>query len=157
VPLVTVEEVIPAPAADAWNLILDIEAYPHLMEHVHSVHILEQGPGYRLSEWEVNLKGCVMRWVEREEADEEKLRINYRQIKGEMAAFEGYWQLEPLNDRTTKVTLAVQFDIGIPLMSDMLNPVAERALRDNSLRVLRSLASRFNDPASQKVPTPHAV
>jgi ribosome-associated toxin RatA of RatAB toxin-antitoxin module len=157
VPLVKVEEVIPAPAADAWNLILDIEAYPHLMEHVHSVRILEQGLGYRVSEWEVNLKGCAMHWVEREETNEEKLRIDYRQIKGEMAAFEGYWQLEPLNDCTTKVTLTVQFDIGIPLMSDMLNPVAERALQDNSLRMLRSLASQFNDSAIQKVPTPHPV
>lgn len=148
-PLVEVAEVISAPVHRVWELVNDIESYPRLMEHVRSARIVERGPNYRVSAWEVNLKGCIMRWVEREETDSATCRIEYRQIEGEMAVFEGYWQLERLTDDTTRATLSVQFDIGIPLLSQMLNPVAERAIRDNSRNMLLSLASEAESRAVQ--------
>jgi len=34
---------------------------------------------------------------------------------------------------------AVRFEIGMPMLADMLNPVAARALRDNSEQMLREI------------------
>ena len=111
------------------------------MDHVRSVRVLERGVDYRLIAWEVDCRGFVMRWVEREEINRARHRIDYRQVKGDLAQFEGYWQIEPLDGERTRVTLAVQFEIGIPMLSDMINPVAERAIRDNSQKMLDALAS----------------
>jgi hypothetical protein len=41
------------------------------------------------------------------------------------------------------VTLNVDFDIGIPLLADMLNPVASAALRENSQQMLAALEQRL--------------
>ena len=97
-PLVEVAEVIPAPVQRVWDVVNDVESYPRLMEHVQSLQVLERGPAYRLTEWVCDLKGCVMRWVEREEFDRDTYRVEYHQLEGDLAAFEGFWQLEPLSD-----------------------------------------------------------
>ena len=39
----------------------------------------------------------------------------------------------------THVRLTVMFEIGIPLLADMLNPVAQRALRENCTDMLRGI------------------
>ncbi|MGA7732799.1 MAG: aromatase/cyclase [Chloroflexia bacterium] len=149
-PLVEVDEIMQAPVDMVWEVVNDVEAYPRLMEHVRSLKVLEHGPNYRHLAWEVDLKGCVMSWVEREEIDHERYRIDYRQIEGDLAEFEGYWQLEPLTADTCRATLAVQFDIGIPMLSEMINPIAERAIRDNSLKMLHSLGSEAASEAERE-------
>ena len=41
------------------------------------------------------------------------------------------------------MSLHVDFDIGIPLLSDLLNPVASDALRENAAQMLRALERRL--------------
>jgi coenzyme Q-binding protein COQ10 len=147
--LVEVTEVTPLPIEQVWNVVNDVESYPRLMDHVRSLEVLERGPNFRVTAWEVDLKGCVMRWVEREEIDPERYRIEYRQTKGDLAVFEGYWQLQQLPDQTCQTMLSVQFDIGIPMLSEMLNPIAERTIRDNSQKMLNSLAAHAVQQAAQ--------
>src|SRR5437870_4879347 len=108
-PLVEVDESMPAPAHQIWELINDVEGYSRLMDHVRSLEVLERGPNHRLTAWEVELKGCIMRWVEREEIDPERYRIEYRQVEGDLAEFEGYWQIYPVTDGASRVVLSVRF------------------------------------------------
>jgi ribosome-associated toxin RatA of RatAB toxin-antitoxin module len=140
-PVVRVEQRVAAPVDAVWGVVSDVEARTRLMGHMRSVEVRETGPGYRVTAWEVDIKGCAMRWTEREEIDHERLRIDYHLIEGDLAQMEGHWQLEPLPDGVVNVVLSVSFDIGMPELSDMLDPVAERAIRENSLAMLASLAA----------------
>jgi ribosome-associated toxin RatA of RatAB toxin-antitoxin module len=152
-PLVEVTDVIPADARRVWDAINDVEAFPRVMSHVRSLKILETGPDYRVTAWEIDCKGFIMRWTEREESDFSRLRIDYRQIEGDMSVFEGFWQLRALAADSTEVTLSVQFEIGIPMLSEMLNPVAERAIQENSRKMLASLAAEVA-PTQDAAATP---
>jgi ribosome-associated toxin RatA of RatAB toxin-antitoxin module len=154
-PLVTVVEVMPAPVNRVWEVVNDIESYPRLMKHVRSVEVRERGLNYRVSTWEVELKGCIMRWIEHEEINAAQYRIEYHQVEGEMQTFEGIWQLEQQTDETTRVTLSVQFDVGIPSLCEMLNPICERAILDSSQGMLLSLASAATQQPAR--PTPHGT
>jgi ribosome-associated toxin RatA of RatAB toxin-antitoxin module len=140
VPTVEVRETLGAPIERVWSLIRDLGAYPHLMEPVRALDILEEGDGWTLSAWEVELKGSVLKWIEREEIDPARHRIDYHQVEGDFLEFAGHWQLEALSPAETEAVLVVRFDIGIPMLAEMLDPVAERAIRENSRRMLRSLA-----------------
>jgi ribosome-associated toxin RatA of RatAB toxin-antitoxin module len=140
-PFVEVDEVMPAPVEKIWDLINDVESHPHLMEHVRSVEVLERSSTHRRTAWEIELKGCVVRWVEHEDIDAERYRIDYHQIEGDMGQFEGCWQLERLSDESSRATLTVSFDVGLPSLGEMIDPIAERAIRDNSLSMLHSLAA----------------
>jgi coenzyme Q-binding protein COQ10 len=149
-PLVEVDEIISAPVQRVWDVLNDVEAYQHLMDHVRSIQVLEHGSNYRHTSWEVDLKGCIMRWVEREDVDAARYRIDYKQIEGDLAQFEGYWQLEPLAGQTCRAMLTVQFDIGIPMLSEMIDPVAERVIRDNSRAMLLSIGAAAREASLQE-------
>jgi len=140
-PTIDVTEVITAPVEKVWALINDVESYPRFMEHVRSLKVLEHGADYRISDWEIDCKGFIMRWTEREELFPDRWRTEYRNIDGDLEVFEGSWQLEVLDADTTRASLTVRFEIGVPMLCDMLNPVAERAIRANSQKMLASLAS----------------
>jgi ribosome-associated toxin RatA of RatAB toxin-antitoxin module len=142
-PLVEVTERVDAPIARVWEVVNDIESYPEMMEPVISIEVLDDGPDYRVARWEIELKGCVMGWVERESVSSEQYRIDFQQAKGEgdLEEFDGYWQLSQLSESSTSVTLSVHFEIGMPMLSEMLDPVAEQAIRDNSRSMLTALAS----------------
>jgi ribosome-associated toxin RatA of RatAB toxin-antitoxin module len=139
VPLINVVELLKAPIGTVWELICDVEAYPRIMEPVRLVTVLSNEDNWTIAEWEVELKGSILRWTEKEIRDHANYSIVYHQIDGDLDKLEGYWKLQKLDDFTTEAVLVIDFEIGIPMLKDMLNPIAERALRDNARIMLRSL------------------
>jgi ribosome-associated toxin RatA of RatAB toxin-antitoxin module len=145
-PHVAVELSIAAPPEAIWAAVIDVESYPDSMENVRSVQIVrETGPSTRTTAWSVHLKGSVLEWTEEERIDNDALRVSFQQVSGDFADFSGYWKVRSADaGRTSVVTLNVDFEIGIPLLADMLNPVAAAALRENSQQMLAALAQRLS-------------
>lgn len=128
---------IKAPAACVWQAVVDIEGYPEAMENVRRVEIIEEhGPAMRKSAWSVTLKGSILEWEEIERIDRQRMRMTFNQLSGDMEMLDGEWRVESRGDHDTHVRLGMSFEIGIPLLADMLNPVAERSLHDNCLEML---------------------
>jgi ribosome-associated toxin RatA of RatAB toxin-antitoxin module len=144
-PHVEVELTIAAPPKAIWATVIDVESYPESMADVRSVEIVaETGPGTRTAAWSVHLKGSVLEWTEEERLDHDAMRVNFQQVSGDLAEFSGYWNVRSADDgRSSIVTLNVDFDIGIPLLADMLNPVAAAALRENSEQMLAAFEQRL--------------
>lgn len=124
-----------------WAALLDLESFPSYMEEVRDIRILAEDGDRRVSEWKVLLKGSELEWQEEELIDRLHRRIEFHQTEGDLAYFNGQWQVTEHAEGST-VELQVEFDIGIPLMAEMLNPVAARALEDNSRRILAQLGER---------------
>ena len=141
-PTIEVAERLQAPIEKVWELVRDVEGYPQRMEPVRDIQILESAGTGKLVAWEVELKGSILKWVEREEQDPAAYRLSYQQVDGDLERFDGYWQLTSEAPDVTEAVLVVHFEIGIPMLKDMLEPVAERAIRENSSRMLTSLAPR---------------
>jgi uncharacterized membrane protein len=144
VPSVAVEVRIHAPIAMVWSAIKDIGSYPLYMENVRSVKVESDGSDGRVSLWSTLLKGSVLEWREREVIDEDGLTITFNQLDGDLDTFDGTWVVRDQGDHVA-VALEVEFEIGIPLLADMLNPVAARALRENSVSMLRDIETRVAD------------
>ncbi|MFD3677098.1 type II toxin-antitoxin system RatA family toxin [Streptomyces sp. NPDC058613] len=143
-PHVEVNLPIKAPAADAWRAVTRLEDYADYMENVESVTVLGASEsGARTSEWSVLLKGSVLEWVEEDELDEANRVMSFSQTSGDLDEFTGYWRVDDRGDGTSVVVFSVDFEIGIPLLADMLNPVAAKALRENSEHMLRAIERRI--------------
>ncbi|MER6392484.1 type II toxin-antitoxin system RatA family toxin [Streptomyces sp. NPDC059382] len=143
-PHVEVNLPIKAPAADAWRAVTRLEDYADYMENVESVTVLgATESGARTSEWSVLLKGSVLEWVEEDELDEANRVMSFSQVSGDLDEFTGYWRVDDRGDGTSVVVFSVDFEIGIPLLADMLNPVAAKALRENSEHMLRAIERRI--------------
>jgi ribosome-associated toxin RatA of RatAB toxin-antitoxin module len=128
---------IRAPVARVWDTVVDIERYPACMESVRWVRIVDvAGPAERTAAWSVTLKGSILEWREVEHLDPMRHVVRFQQLSGDMERFEGAWRLTPCGPLLTRVALAVSFEIGIPMLAEMLNPVAQRSLHDNCREML---------------------
>ncbi|MEV7504857.1 SRPBCC family protein [Streptomyces sp. NPDC093018] len=143
-PRVDVELRIAASPDQAWAAVADVESYPGCMDNVESVTVTERGDArHRTTAWSVRLKGSVLRWTEAEVLDHGARRFDFRQVTGDLGAFSGHWAVTPTGAAHSTVSLHVDFDIGIPLLAEMLNPVASDALRENAAQMLRALERRL--------------
>src|SRR5262245_16094065 len=110
-----------------WKVLLDCEAFADLLEGVNEVTIGEQDGDRRLSSWIVELKGSEMEWDQEDILDHAQLRWDFRQTDGDLAQYEGYWQV--LEDGAgVALELKVEFDVGLPMVADMIHPAVAKAL-----------------------------
>jgi len=146
-PTVRVEVSVAASVDAVWRVLLDIEAYPGLVENVQAVEVLsESQDSTRTSAWSVRLEGSVLEWTEREQIDEHRHAVTFDQLDGDLRLFSGTWSVRQRGGEKTLVTLEVEFDIGIPLLAELLNPVAADALRSNFEYILRYIERSVGGP-----------
>jgi ribosome-associated toxin RatA of RatAB toxin-antitoxin module len=144
---VALEVEIHAPARRVWQAVTDIERYPDAMVNVRRVEIVDRmSPSVRQSAWSVILKGSILQWEEVENLDADRLVMDFHQVSGDLEKFDGAWRLTPAGEDRTRVRLTVEFEIGIPLLADMLDPVAQRALRENCTDMLRGIEQASTRP-----------
>lgn len=139
-PEVKIELEIRAPIERVWETVVDIERYQDSMDTVLSVRIIEQNDERRRrATWSVLLKGSILAWEEEEHLDHETHTVIFKQLRGDLEHFDGHWALQALGPEQTKVVFEVVFEIGIPMLADMLNPVAQRSLQENCTEMLRGI------------------
>ncbi|WP_405952020.1 SRPBCC family protein [Streptomyces prunicolor] len=123
----------------AYRRISDFSRYPQLTTTVRAVEVQPPRPdGSVVSEWTVAFRNGLMRWTERDTFAPATLSIAFEQLSGDFETFEGSWACAAHPDGTT-VTFRAAFDLGIPTLAEILDPVAESTLRTNIEKILQGL------------------
>ncbi|MFB8005704.1 type II toxin-antitoxin system RatA family toxin [Nocardia sp. NPDC056000] len=119
----TTRHAVSCGAEQVWDVLLDYASFPEFMTGVNEVEILDDEQGRRTSSWVVELKGSEMEWEQEDVISAETHRIEFRQTDGDLAVYHGYWQVHP-----DALELSVLFDIGMPLVAEMIHPAVAKAL-----------------------------
>jgi ribosome-associated toxin RatA of RatAB toxin-antitoxin module len=135
-------------AAELYPVLRDFERYPALTKAVRSVTIHRADADLTVSSWEVNFRGGILRWTEEDRFDPATWTITFHQTAGDVERFDGTWRLEDAPDGC-RVYFDADLDLGIPALGSILEPIAERALKDNIEAILLGLfaAPRSGDEA----------
>ncbi|MCO5060340.1 MAG: hypothetical protein M9905_21190, partial [Rhizobiaceae bacterium] len=72
--------------------------------------------------------------------------IEFEQIDGDLEVWKGKWELLRDGDNLS-AALTVDFDIGIPSLSEILDPIGERAIRANCRQMLDAIRQHASEPA----------
>ena len=136
--------VLKADLEEVWNELCDVASFPERVATVRDVKVLEEGGDWTVSSWEVELRGSILKWVERATRDENGRRVRFEQVEGDLEYFAGWWSLEDLGDGRIAACGEVDFEIGIPMLKEMLDPVASEAISDNVRVILESLGTLEN-------------
>lgn len=121
-----------------FEVLGDFRRYPEHGTTVRSVRMIEEPGRPPRSAWEVDFRGGILRWVEEDEFDREHLAISYRQTEGDIEYFTGTWRIEPAEGGCV-VDFTSRFDLGIPTMDEVLDPIAEEALHENIEAIMAGL------------------
>lgn len=125
-------------AADVYPILCDFAKYEEHSDAVRSVRILAGDDGRTVSSWEVNFHQGILRWTEEDVFDPLGYTIRFSQLEGDVDSLSGQWAVRDVDDGCV-VRFTADFDLGIPSLSDILEPIAERALRDNVRSILSGL------------------
>jgi ribosome-associated toxin RatA of RatAB toxin-antitoxin module len=138
----TVSMRVQVPDADpqhAYDLIRDFARYPELTDTVEEVVVNPpDADGSVVSEWLVHFRKGMLKWTERDVFEPARRVIRFVQLSGDFDVFEGQWRVEE-RDGGSEICLDVSFDLGIPTLADLLDPVAEASFRANILRILSGI------------------
>ena len=126
-------------AAEVYARLCDFERYPEFAAAVKSVHVTAAGNGTTTSRWEVLFRTGILRWTEEDHFDADARTIHFRQTEGDIDHFSGTWIVHEDATGNSRVEFSADFDLGIPALASILEPIAERALRDNIQQILAGL------------------
>jgi ribosome-associated toxin RatA of RatAB toxin-antitoxin module len=150
-PEVTIEgRVEQGDSAEIFGRLEDLERYSSIADAVRSVQVTREADGSTLSDWEVNFRNGILKWQEIDVVEPETRTMRFKQTEGDLAFFEGEWNVLEEDDDAVVIRFHAVFDLGIPSLASMLDPVAERALKSN----IAELISAFASPNAAVFPEP---
>lgn len=125
-------------ADETYPILCDFESYPKNSKAVHRVTSQVLSDERTLSTWEVDFRGGIMCWTEEDLFDPSSYTISFNQTEGDVEHFSGQWKVQNRDDGCLIFFLA-QFDMGIPSLSQILDPIAIQALQENITAIIRGL------------------
>ncbi|MFJ3620576.1 type II toxin-antitoxin system RatA family toxin [Streptomyces iakyrus] len=138
-PQVILDALVPGTSADAvFARLRDFAAYPKYTDAVREVIVTEAAPGTIDSQWSVNFRNGVLCWSETDTIDTDALTIDFTQTEGDFDTFNGSWQVQQHKEAVT-VRFTADFDLGMPSLAALIDPIACDALTEAITLILRGL------------------
>lgn len=130
--------VIDGDAHQVYELAKDMESFPNYMPEVESVKVVSREENSTVTEWVTNVDGTPFIWTEKDRFDDENLRIDYALIEGDLEKFEGCWTFRSVGDKT-EVSLLVDYDFGLPELTELIGPTLHEKIGENSEMMLAGI------------------
>jgi ribosome-associated toxin RatA of RatAB toxin-antitoxin module len=134
--------VIHAPLDRVYALAKDVERFPDFMPDLVSVAVIERRPTGTVTEWVGVVQGRKIRWVEEDEWDDTFHTCVFKQRSGDFDRYEGTWRFEAVPEGT-RTSLAVEFELDIPLAGVLLSNLVKVLMRKNCESMLEALRGQL--------------
>jgi ribosome-associated toxin RatA of RatAB toxin-antitoxin module len=128
---VELEALVPGmPPAEVFDAIVRFERYPELAPHVESTEVQRTVPEPTgRSAWTLHFRSGLLRWTEQEQFLRDQGRLVFEQTEGDFDSFTGVWVLTA-EGQDTRLRFDADFDFGIPSLEGILDPIAERVIKE---------------------------
>ena len=130
-------------AAEAYRVIKNMERYPLFMPDLISVKILSKEENSTITAWKSSVNGMAFSWVEKDFFDDVKMCIDYEQLEGDLKKLEGRWRVTQENGCAC-VSLRVEFELGIPMLAEMIYPLLKKTIYDNCVKMIAGIKKELN-------------
>ncbi|WP_217208174.1 type II toxin-antitoxin system RatA family toxin [Streptomyces sp. AC550_RSS872] len=133
------------------------ERYPDLAPHVNAttVHAAYPDPAAS-SSWELHFRSGLLRWREDDTVLPEQGEIRFEQSEGDFDSFCGTWSVTQDGDDVA-VRFDADFDFGIPSLEGILDPIAERVIKETVAWALTGLFPAVRISGGLELTPPAAV
>ncbi|TMR95761.1 type II toxin-antitoxin system RatA family toxin [Nonomuraea basaltis] len=141
--------VLTADADAVFATLAAFERYPEFTHAVREVTVSPASDGALDSDWAVTFRNGVLRWSERDIVNAADRTITFAQTDGDFDRFDGAWKVEQSGPDVV-IEFDAAFDLGMPSLAPIIDPIAERTLIENLQHILTGLtgaATTFLVPA----------
>lgn len=117
-------------ANQVFKKISDFKSFEQYTSAVRQVDIEQKTETSSICNWSVNFRDGVLCWREQDDFYEDKNLIEFVQLDGDMKSFSGSWVVKEC-EAGAILTFNAEFDLGIPSLAELLDPIAESALKES--------------------------
>jgi ribosome-associated toxin RatA of RatAB toxin-antitoxin module len=136
---VEVSGVHPNGSADkAFSILRELDKHVQPGGVIQSLAVEPLSDGARISHWETKFRAGILRWSQRDEFDDDTHTMRFELCEGDAETLEGTWRIDDA-EGGCRITFACEFDLGIPSLSEFLDPVAVRVLRETVVAQLTDI------------------
>ena len=137
---VELSALIPSNSTEAvFDAVRRWENYPQLAPHVNKTTVHATVPATDCSSsWELHFRSGLLRWTETDIFDVAGGKILFEQTDGDFDSFSGSWVLTQQGGDVA-VRFDADFDFGIPSLEGILDPIAERVIKETVAWALTGL------------------
>ena len=136
---VEIETLVPSTDADeVFDRICDFNRYSEYTDAVRAVTVTRGLEGHLQSDWSVYFRNGLLCWSERDHIDRHDRTITFEQLDGDFEQLTGSWTVAPVGT-DVQVVFTSSFDLGMPSLAAIIEPIAERTLLDNMKSLLNGL------------------
>jgi hypothetical protein len=140
-----------------YSALCEFGSYPEFADTVLSVTCsVLPGTGETLSKWRVKFREGILQWSEIDRFSPQNKTITFTLAEGDLDRFSGRWSVVAEPSRPRAVLFDASFDLGIPSLSYILDPLAIESLSDNVRRIVDGLCRKLADRARAGAPRVHA-
>jgi ribosome-associated toxin RatA of RatAB toxin-antitoxin module len=118
------------------ELLSGFERYPEYTSTVVSVDSEQVENGHKRSAWAIKFQDGILKWVQDEWV--EPGRIVFKSVNGDFKSLEGSWSASQVGD-DIEVVFDVTFVSGLGTLSEVVDPIAERILREDFETIMRAV------------------
>lgn len=137
---------------DVFATLADFARYPEQTDAVIRVDVEQLAEGRERCTWEVRFRRGILIWTEESVTDPVRRRIEFALVGGDLDQQHGYWQVDPTTSGST-IQFWCEFDLGIPTLAHLLEPVAADTLGENVATICAGL---FGGAEPRPDDAPHA-
>lgn len=133
--------------AEAYRQISDFARYPELSETFREVRVSPlSSDGSQPSDWSIDFRNGLMRWQQRTTLTPERQGIAFEQVVGDFGSFRGGWRIDA-DGKGSCLRYSAEFDLGVPSLAEILDPVFTDTFRKALLAVLTGLLGEIQETA----------
>ncbi len=140
---------IHAPIDRVYAFAKDVEAFPDFMPDLETVRVLERDNGNTVTEWVGIVQGRKIRWVEEDRWDDALHRCTFHLREGDFSKYDGRWEFASV-DGGTQTTVAVDFELELPLAGALLSNLLKVLVRKNMESMLAALKTQMEGGAARQ-------
>jgi len=134
---------IPHAPRDVYRAAKQVERFPDVLPDLDKVEVLENdGEGRTKTSWIGTIRvGPLTRqisWIEMDYWNDEELRCTFELVEGDMKTYDGTWDFSENGDGC-EVTLAVNFELGVPMLGALVNRMVDQLMQKNCDELLVAL------------------
>lgn len=140
-----------APKEAVFEMARKVEDYPDFMPDVEEVEILERNDetGVAIVRWvgKVEIKSISkkVRWIEEERWNRENLTGDFDLVEGDYKHYKGSWNFESIDNNKTRMSLEIDFDLGLPLVGAIINKLIDKLMLTNCQSMLEAIKKRVEE------------
>lgn len=123
---------------EVFATISDYSRYSELTDAVLGVDVTRLEGGRDRCTWEVKFRRGILIWTEEGVTDPDRRRIEFSLVSGDLDHLVGHWQVDEIGHGSA-ITFHCEFDMGIPTLEHLIEPIAADTLRDNIVNMCEGL------------------